>query len=288
MLKQQRVNKLVRIFIEKLKRNSQSRAQPDKMFDFREEVQPYWTDLEGITLNPFLEQTFEVIVLILYFILSYFFTLAIAFPLAGEGWMRAIEGVGVVVLALDVCSGLFVTKIVADKRITRVEDLAKHYLANHLLLDLLLVVIILIGFSVESPVVAVLKLAVLVKLPACLDRLERLEASLISTTYKERYWSLVKLFIFNFCYAHLLALLLKFMAAADSQSNWIVSRGLAAAPWYEVYVWSYYWAVNIMLTVGFGDIAATHWQEALCLIFIETISCMVLAYNINLVGSLIS
>lgn len=43
-----------------------------------------------------------------------------------------------------------------------------------------------------------------------------------------------------------------------------------------------------MLTVGFGDIVATTYKEALCLIFIETISCLALAYNINCVGNLIS
>lgn len=42
-----------------------------------------------------------------------------------------------------------------------------------------------------------------------------------------------------------------------------------------------------MLTVGFGDISAVNYKEAICLIFIETISCMILAYNINCVGNLI-
>ena len=42
-----------------------------------------------------------------------------------------------------------------------------------------------------------------------------------------------------------------------------------------------------MLTIGFGDMVPVCYQEALCMIFIETISCMVLAYNINCVGSLI-
>jgi hypothetical protein len=43
-----------------------------------------------------------------------------------------------------------------------------------------------------------------------------------------------------------------------------------------------------MLTVGFGDLAATTYQEALCLIFLEMVSCIALAYNINCVGTLIS
>lgn len=43
-----------------------------------------------------------------------------------------------------------------------------------------------------------------------------------------------------------------------------------------------------MLTVGFGDIHATNKSEALVLIFVETISCIMLAYNINIVGSILT
>lgn len=42
-----------------------------------------------------------------------------------------------------------------------------------------------------------------------------------------------------------------------------------------------------MLTVGFGDYAATNWLEALALTFIEMVSCITLAYNINCVGNLL-
>ena len=78
------------------------------------------------------------------------------------------------------------------------------------------------------------------------------------------------------------------MAHANTSANWIIVKGLVYAPWYEIYVWSYYWAVNIMLTVGFGDLSATNYKEAIWLIFIETIICLVLAYNISCVGTLIS
>lgn len=43
-----------------------------------------------------------------------------------------------------------------------------------------------------------------------------------------------------------------------------------------------------MLTVGFGDITAANHNQALVLIFIQTLSCITLAYNINYVGSIIS
>jgi hypothetical protein len=43
-----------------------------------------------------------------------------------------------------------------------------------------------------------------------------------------------------------------------------------------------------MLTVGFGDIVATNALEASFLIFIETFSCIMMAYNVNCVGAIIS
>ena len=42
-----------------------------------------------------------------------------------------------------------------------------------------------------------------------------------------------------------------------------------------------------MLTIGFGDISPANYKEAVCLTIIETISCILLAYNINCVGNLI-
>lgn len=42
-----------------------------------------------------------------------------------------------------------------------------------------------------------------------------------------------------------------------------------------------------MLTVGFGDVAASNSYEAVILIFVETFSCITLAYNISYVGALI-
>ena len=78
------------------------------------------------------------------------------------------------------------------------------------------------------------------------------------------------------------------MAKINTGENWHVNKGIAGKGWASQYIWGYYWAVNIMLTVGFGDLSATTEEEALCLIFIEIFSVMCLAYNISWIGTLIS
>lgn len=50
--------------------------------------------------------------------------------------------------------------------------------------------------------------------------------------------------------------------------NWLTKVNALHAPWYEKYAWAYYWGTTTMLTVGYGDLAATNYIEAICLTFI--------------------
>ena len=88
--------------------------------------------------------------------------------------------------------------------------------------------------------------------------------------------------------AHLLAVLLIMITWLDAEHNWLSKVDAMKAPWYEQYSWAYYWGTTIMFTVGFGDISAVHYKEALFVVLIQAFSCIILAYNINCVGILLS
>ena len=181
-------------------------------------------------------------------------------------------------------------KSFAGRKITRVGDILRHYLEEGLVVDLLNMFILIIDVNIEAEGEALLylRLLIVLKLPQCLSKIEKLEIYFIKNYYYEQYWSLVKVFLFNFCFAHFLAIMLTKMAGINARDNWQVAKGIAGASWEERYIWAYYWSANIMLTVGFGDIAASTHHEALCLVFIEFVSVICLAYNINWVGTLIS
>lgn len=42
--------------------------------------------------------------------------------------------------------------------------------------------------------------------------------------YREQIWLLIKVFLSNFAFAHVLALLLVFMARLNPENNWIVKK----------------------------------------------------------------
>ena len=155
-------------------------------------------------------------------------------------------------------------------------------------IDVLSLLILFIDNYQQIEAMLYLRLFIIAKLPQCLEKLEKLEVYFIKNYYHEQYWSLLKVLIFNFVFAHILAILLTAMADTGEEKTWHSVIGIKNASWFEQYVWAYYWGCNIMLTVGFGDIAASNYKEALCLIFIEIVSVMCLAYNINSVGTLIS
>lgn len=78
----------------------------------------------------------------------------------------------------------------------------------------------------------------------------------------------MKVFLFNFLYAHLLSIVLLCIADVNEEKNWLINKGIQDTKWNEQYIWSYYWSTTIMLTIGFGDIVPACYQEACLMIFI--------------------
>lgn len=133
-----------------------------------------------------------------------------------------------------------------------------------------------------------LRLLALWKVVQVGQKLEPIEKIFITNFTREQYMGLLSILVMNVCFAHILSIVLNGMTIFSPDNNWLTQKQIMDRPWYERYVWGYYWGTTVMLTVGFGDIAATNFQEALCLIFIELVSCMTLSYNINCLGNLIS
>jgi hypothetical protein len=65
-----------------------------------------------------------------------------------------------------------------------------------------------------------------------MQKMEKLEVYFIENYYYEQYWSLVKVLLFNFCFAHVLSIILLTMANINPDHNWMVTKGINNAHWY--------------------------------------------------------
>ena len=92
------------------------------------------------------------------------------------------------------------------------------------------------------------------------------------------WWNLPRMLVFNIFFAHFFATFLISLTYLDRQNNWMIKFGIADDPWYEVYIWAYYWAAGVMNSLGFGDIVPAIYQEAfiIALMKVLTISICVL------------
>ena len=58
------------------------------------------------------------------------------------------------------------------------------------------------------------------------------------------------------------------MISSNPDDNWQITKGISDSWWFERYVWSLYWSVAIITTVGFGGIVPVSYSEAIWIIII--------------------
>jgi hypothetical protein len=90
------------------------------------------------------------------------------------------------------------------------------------------------------------------------EQVRELEDQFLTATYVHKYWNLLKVILKNLFVCHLLACCLIGLSFISKEQNWMTPNGLDRLPWYEQYVWSYYFGTTIILTIGFGDLHANN------------------------------
>ncbi|KRX02647.1 Cyclic nucleotide-binding protein [Pseudocohnilembus persalinus] len=114
-------------------------------------------------------------------------------------------------------------------------------------------------------------------------------ASRYKTQTLTNIFSLVKLFLLVVFAGHLLCLL--WLGVSEivlnnewGNNTWVINMGLADAHWLTQYFWSYYFSMQTMTTVGYGDVTPVNVYEAVILIFSMAAATMMFGYTINAIG----
>lgn len=84
-----------------------------------------------------------------------------------------------------------------------------------------------------------------------------IEGYYLNSVKKTQLWSLIAVVMSNIFFAHLIGCILLALYYMDStpdhSNNWLYLNKISNLPWNERYFYAFYWAVTIMMTVGFGD-----------------------------------
>lgn len=101
----------------------------------------------------------------------------------------------------------------------------------------------------------------------------------------------VRLGFLMICIAHWFACIWHFIALYESDANydtWLQVQGIQNEEWIIKYIYSVYWAITTMVTVGYGDITPSTPIEKIYTIFCMLLACGVFGYIMNRIGSIFS
>ena len=86
------------------------------------------------------------------------------------------------------------------------------------------------------------------------------------------------------CFWYLAALISLQDQTNFQQKTWLIKPEIVDVTWQTQYLYSFYWAVTTIMTVGFGDITPTNNIEiGFCIVSIF-VGCAFYAYNLNKIG----
>ena len=94
------------------------------------------------------------------------------------------------------------------------------------------------------------------------------------------------------CVAHIYACFFHLISFSQTQNSgsqtWLIYKGLEYASWPERYLYSMYWALTTMVTVGYGDIVPQNSAETSFCLFTILSGSMVFGYCLNRIGTLLT
>ena len=194
---------------------------------------------------------------------------------------------------LDILVNFNTAYLEKGELVTERAKICKRYLRNQFLFDLVSFFSLfywLLTFeyksSLNETINQILPLLFFLRVLNVTNLIAKFEDSLflLESTYNKI--SFLKLFSFVLLFAHVSACMWHYLGWSQHYlgSNWLTQAGIVDESWVTRYIYSLYYVVVVMNTIGFGDIVPqNNWERIFCIFFIY-FGCSIFAYIINSIG----
>jgi hypothetical protein len=171
--------------------------------------------------------------------------------------------------------------LIQSKAIIRKVSIRWNYIWNHLIIDVLLIVLCFLEFfGVHS---SVYRLVILLSLIDIRRNLRQFEALLSRYHTALIIYQMITIFMYMILVAHSFAILLIVIVSDAVVPNWMAAVNLTRHQhnWWTAYLYAFYWSTTMMMTIGFGDLLPKNTKEVVFVMLIEMLSVLALAYLIS-------
>lgn len=171
--------------------------------------------------------------------------------------------------------------------ITNRTKIFKHYLKYDFILDLFTIVPLFINYISSMKFLETFMLIRIINLD---KMIRRLEEYMQLQGKKEGVFQLIKMIINLLFLAHLCACVWHYIGLWEISigvyDNWLYAKKIENEHWFIRYIYSLYFSIVTMMTVGYGDISSSNYIESCFNVFIIIYGCGVFAYSINNIGNI--
>ena len=168
--------------------------------------------------------------------------------------------------------------------------LFKNYLKSYFIFDILALMYSIMelvndGMKIDhTKFMSFYKFLILAKIPRFFSA-SRNVSNYLKLEYKyQEVIDMLKLITYSLFMAHILACLWYMCSSINPTKNWIINYGIQEENNKIKYIYSLYWTIVTIMTVGYGDITPQNEYEVLFASFTIIFGCVLYAFNLNTIG----
>ena len=195
------------------------------------------------------------------------------------------------IFSIDIILNFLTAKFIGGSLVIDPKIIILNYLHGYFILDFLALIYSVMEIVDEETefidimkIFSLYKFLILAKVPKFFSYLKTVSNYLKLESKYQEIIDMIKLVSYSLFLAHMLACLWYLISTLNPSKNWIMAHGIQVESLLTKYVYSLYWTIVTIMTVGYGDIVPQNIYEVLFTSFTIIFGCVLYAFNLNSIG----